>query len=270
MPEGPPAALPVAKITDRFLAYLIDTLPFGIGYFLSAGFLIGVVGRLPNAPGSWRELAACWLGLYVLYHTLGNRAGSTLGKALMGLRVVSIKDAAPPDLAKSAARAFGLLLSTPFNLGFLWAFADKDSRTWHDKLAGTMVVEARPKTASESRLTALAAFVSLGALLVVAVLAQRLRPTRADAEAVVRAQQGLQVLASIEEKYKAANGEYTKSLADLASASGDAAQFKNAMMDLFEPRQFRIAATSTGYTLSGRALDRHRSVVTLSGPVSAR
>ena len=211
MGEGQTATAPLAKITDRFLAYLIDTLPFGIAYYLSAGYLIAVAGRLSNAPGSWREVAACWLALYLLYHTLGNRAGATLGKALMGVRVVSVKDGAPPGLARSAARACGLLLSTPFNLAFLWAFVDQDSRTWHDKLAGTVVVEGRPKTASESRATALAAFVSLGALLVVAMLAHRLQPTREDMQAVARAQDGLQVLARIEEQYKAANGEYTKS-----------------------------------------------------------
>ena len=42
------------------------------------------------------------------------------------------------------------------------------------------------------------------------------------------------------------------------------------MMELFDPGQFRIAASSTSYALSGRALDRHRSIVTLSGPASGR
>ena len=266
MVESAPAARAVAKITDRFLAYLIDTIPFGVGYYVSAGFLIGVAGRLPNTPASWNRMAALWLALYVLYHALGNRAGATLGKALMGLRVVSVKDGAAPGAARSAVRALGLILSTPFNLGFLWALFDGESRTWHDKLAGTMVVEARPKSAAESRATALAAFGTLAGILVVGVLAHRLRPSAADAQAVERAREGLQILARIEDQCKAANGEYTRSLADLAEASGDPEQFKAAMLQLFDPAHFAIAASSTSYTLTGRARDRRRSLVSLTGP----
>ena len=44
-------------------------------------------------------------------------------------------------------------------------------------------------------------------------------------------------------------------------------QFKSAMGDLFDPHQFKIAASDTRYAISARAKDRRRTVVTLSGPL---
>ena len=66
--------------------------------------------------------------------------GQTLGKMIIGIKVVSENDMAP-----SASMAFlrwtGYMLSLlPFAAGFLWSAVDKDHDAWHDKLALTKVV----------------------------------------------------------------------------------------------------------------------------------
>ena len=66
--------------------------------------------------------------------------GQTLGKMIIGIKVVSENDMAP-----SASMAFlrwtGYMLSLlPFAAGFLWSAVDKDHDAWHDKLALTRVV----------------------------------------------------------------------------------------------------------------------------------
>jgi len=66
--------------------------------------------------------------------------GQTLGKMIIGIKVVSENNMAP-----SASMAFlrwtGYLLSLlPFAAGFLWSAVDKDHDAWHDKLALTKVV----------------------------------------------------------------------------------------------------------------------------------
>lgn len=266
MNEEAAAPPSLAKITDRFLAYLLDTVPFGVGYHASSIYLISIAGRLPDEPASRFKLACSWMALYVVYHAVGNMAGGTIGKALMGLRVAG-PDWDRPSALRSAARAMGLLLSTPLNIGFLWAFVDRDSRTWHDLLAGTRVVEVRPKTQSESLVTALASLVTLFGLAVVSVWAQGLAPTPEDLEAIARAQQGLLVLAEVQERHKADLGSYTNSLADLAVASGDVAQFKAAMGQLFDPERFVLAASESRFSISARARDRRRTTVTLNGPL---
>ncbi len=265
MDEQVPASPSLAKITDRFLAYLLDTVPFGVGYHASAIYLIDVTHRLPES--SRFKLGVAWVGLYVLYHAVGNVLGGTVGKALMGLRLAG-PDGDRPSFGRSALRAFGLLLSTPMNAGFLWAFLDRDSRTWHDLMAGTRVVETRPKTRAEALTTALASLVTLAGLLVVSLWANGLRPSSADLDAVARAQQGLAVLAEVQESFKATHGAYTNSLAELAVASGDVAQFKAAMGELFDPEKFLIAASETRYSITARARDRRRTPVSYSGPAA--
>lgn len=268
MDQQQPASPSLAKITDRFLAYLIDTVPFGVGYHASLIYLVHVSRRLPDAQSTWLQLAGAWAALYVAYHAAGNLAGCTIGKALMGLRIATA-DGSAPGFFRSVVRAVGLLISTPLNLGFLWSFVDKESRTWHDLLAGTRVVEARPKTRAESLLTAVASLVTLVGLGVVSVWAQGLRPTPADLEAIGRAQQGLEVLGEVQERYHAAHGTYSQSLAELAVASGDVEQFKSALRQLFDPAQFRLSSSDASYVISARALDRRRTVMTLSGPAEA-
>lgn len=67
--------------------------------------------------------------------------GITPGKAALGLRVVRT-DGEPPGLVTMLVRdMFGKYVSGfIFGLGWLWAVFDRDRQTWHDKVAGTVVV----------------------------------------------------------------------------------------------------------------------------------
>lgn len=255
-----------AKLTDRFLAYLIDTLPFAAGYSLSLVLLVARWRILPDAPGTWRKFLWAWIGVYVAYHWIGNMAGATIGKWAMGVRVRR-RDGARLGAVRSLVRAAGLLASTPaLNLGFLWAFVQAESRTWHDLLAGSVVVEARRKSPAESLLNAVVSFILLAGILAGTWWLYVLRPTPSDLEAVAKARAGLRILAQIEEQYRAAHGTYTERLADLAVGSGDVGQFREALRDLYDPRHFRITAGRDHFILSARAKDRRGTVVSLRGP----
>jgi uncharacterized RDD family membrane protein YckC len=73
--------------------------------------------------------------------------GQTPGKSLLGLRLVTVKGK-KVNIWRATLRYAGYYLSTlPFLLGFLWVLADDHRQTWHDKIAGTIVVyswAARP------------------------------------------------------------------------------------------------------------------------------
>jgi uncharacterized RDD family membrane protein YckC len=59
------------------------------------------------------------------------------------MKVVDHATGAAPDWKASLARSLFTLVSyAVLFLGFLWAFVDKESRCWHDLIAGTMVVSA--------------------------------------------------------------------------------------------------------------------------------
>ena len=66
--------------------------------------------------------------------------GATVGKWLLGLRVVRA-DGNPPTFLRSLIRFVGYGLSAiVFFLGYIWVLFDNERRAWHDELAGTWVV----------------------------------------------------------------------------------------------------------------------------------
>lgn len=260
-----PAEARVARFSDRFVAYLLDTVPFGVGAVATVWAWGGPLAR-PLDADSMSRIAAAWATAAVFYQFLGNAAGGGVGKRLMGLRVLRM-DGEPIGPGRALARALGWLLSTPLcNFGFLVALLRADSRALHDLLAGTVVVEAYPKQRGEGAMLFLA-----GALLAVALFAGNVwltftRPTPSDLLAVARAREGLAVLAQVQAAHKEKYGSYTNDLAAMAQVSGDAAQFDAALSELFDRSSLRIEAGNIGYRMSARAKDRRRTLLTLKGP----
>lgn len=88
--------------------------------------------------------------LIIAFYYVGQWAltGATVGKWLLGLRVVRA-DGNPPTIARSLIRFVGYGLSAiVFFLGFIWVLFDEERRAWHDELAGTWVVydfQQRPR-----------------------------------------------------------------------------------------------------------------------------
>lgn len=73
--------------------------------------------------------------------------GTTFGGIVCGIRGVRV-DGKPMDLTVAAVRHLASWFSAlPGFLGFFWAAWDPEGRTWHDKIAGTVVVRvAQPES----------------------------------------------------------------------------------------------------------------------------
>jgi uncharacterized RDD family membrane protein YckC len=70
--------------------------------------------------------------------------GATPGMQLFGLRLVRA-DGSPAGLRRSVVRAGAMVLSIgALGAGFLAARRDPSARTWHDRLAGTVVTTPPP------------------------------------------------------------------------------------------------------------------------------
>ncbi len=68
--------------------------------------------------------------------------GATPGKMLISAKIVSVRTGGEPSTGQLLGRFLGYLVSLlPFCLGFIWIAFDKRKQGWHDKLAGTVVVE---------------------------------------------------------------------------------------------------------------------------------
>jgi uncharacterized RDD family membrane protein YckC len=140
----------------RALAGAIDVVPFAAGGFALAHALVRAAA-LPAPPTGLDGLldlvarervivlsvtAAVALALGV-YETLAHAlAGATLGKRLLGLRLVG-PDGARPSMARSAARtALAVASVAALGLGVLLAYFTRSGRALHDLVARTWVIEA--------------------------------------------------------------------------------------------------------------------------------
>ena len=83
----------------------------------------------------------------------GGARGQTLGKRALRIRVVDFPTGGAIGFGRGVLRYFARYLSgIPLGLGYLWMLQEREKRTWHDKLVGTVVVpvDAYPVRATDS------------------------------------------------------------------------------------------------------------------------
>ena len=256
------------KFSDRFIAYAIDLFPFLIAWAASVWITIVTLGKGEFSPQYLQKLGWVWVGVVFLYQFAGNLLGGTIGKRLMGLRVVR-RDGTSLGFLRAFLRAVGYLLSTPFcNFGFILALFNAENRALDDMISGALVVETRRKNTAEAAILFLGAACAAIVVFGGNIFLQLDAPLPSDTLAVEKAREGLKILANVEEAHKAQNGRYTSSLSDLAQASGDVEEFRKAMLVIFQPDLFRIELGMKGdYRISAAAKDRKKTRVSIVGPV---
>jgi uncharacterized RDD family membrane protein YckC len=128
--DGPSG--PRAGFWRRFAAKLIDGLILSIvDVILAAIFSRGGV----------------YYGLSLIinygYYTYmeGRPQGQTLGKMALGIRVYDFARGGPIGYGRAFVRQIAQILSAVvLLLGYLWMLWDREKQTWHDKIAGSVVV----------------------------------------------------------------------------------------------------------------------------------
>ena len=151
-PQPAPFPMPVilpghryADLGQRVAAWLLDslvnTLLFGCAYTLAMG------GALVGAAEGELLLVLITLAAAAYWIVPTALSGQTLGKRAVGVRVVN-KHGGPPGFVRSSVRFLGMMLESALAtfliglIGLLNPLWDRDKQTWHDKLAGTYVVDA--------------------------------------------------------------------------------------------------------------------------------
>ena len=141
-----------AGLLKRWLASLIDYVPIAI--------VIGLWVTEMAYQSSYFSVVTVGVGVAILSYLVFLlwlwSDGVSPVKRLLGLEVVSKLDGSYVGFWKMVQReVVGKSLSgLVFGLGFLWAIWDKDGQTWHDKMAGTVVVQRRqrqPAAAADAR-----------------------------------------------------------------------------------------------------------------------
>jgi uncharacterized RDD family membrane protein YckC len=125
----------------RALAAFIDGTVFflvQVSYGALAALIFGVtVGEAWTlAPLLW-TFTLLFAGVYTA--VLHAYSGQTVGKLLMGVRVVAL-DGEPPSIGPAILRYLAYFVSLAvFGIGFLMAGLRRDKRALHDLIAGTCV-----------------------------------------------------------------------------------------------------------------------------------
>ncbi len=117
-------ALPRAGFWERMSAAFLDVIIVAILSAFVGGLPLGFLVALAYFAGMWT-----W-------------KGTTIGGIVLNLKVVRL-DAQPVTFAVALVRGLASALSAiVFFVGFLWIVMDRDKQTWHDKIAGTVVVRS--------------------------------------------------------------------------------------------------------------------------------
>jgi uncharacterized RDD family membrane protein YckC len=151
--EGPAPGLRYAGFGVRTLAYLIDSLVLGAAVALAAiplgGFTRdgtttitsnGTVTTVPTANPSLQLFGI--LAGAVYFAIAWGFFARTLGMRALRLQVLRASDGGHIGIGRALLRYLGLLVSfTCAFLGVIWVALDPRRQGWHDKMAGTFVVQ---------------------------------------------------------------------------------------------------------------------------------
>jgi uncharacterized RDD family membrane protein YckC len=125
------ASGPRAGFGRRLVAALVDGIVYAVVYFILFAFL---------SEGAAYGLALLFSLVYLTYLE-GSPSGQTVGKKLLGIRVIDFATGGPIGYGRAFLRWLGRILSSiPLYLGYLWMLWDKEKQTWHDKIANCVVV----------------------------------------------------------------------------------------------------------------------------------
>ncbi|PKN82430.1 MAG: hypothetical protein CVU47_03145 [Chloroflexi bacterium HGW-Chloroflexi-9] len=126
----------LAGLFARFVANIIDGIALWGVLVVAFGFV--AAGDAGAALGLLVLIGAFVGWIYLL------AKGVTPGKAALGLRVRKTSGDVPGLVTMLLREWIAKYVSAlVLYLGYLWAIFDKDRQSWHDKIAGTVVVKVR-------------------------------------------------------------------------------------------------------------------------------
>ncbi len=134
-----PNGFGTASLPQRFLTVLIDQ--FGMFVFMILVMIplvtIDLILETHIVEGT-TDLVLSWFNMLLYYVIFESTSGRTLGKLIVGTRVVA-EDGTRPSLKKILGRT--LIRFIPFEP---FSFFGSSDSGWHDRWSGTRVVRTRP------------------------------------------------------------------------------------------------------------------------------
>lgn len=249
-----------AGVTERFVALLIDWGVVFIPYQLL--LVLALRWIRPDLDQLYWLLAGVNIP-FILYETVFTSGGRvTLGKLLVGIRVVNKNTGEPLSLMRAFARAIGYYVSAAILMcGFLLAFIDSEHRALQDFMAGSVVVQARKKSWGEKTVLSLAGFILMVSFAGYFYSQIFGAGSFTQQRLISRARAHLEKIGYLEEVHRMNFGYYTNDLLRLSLLSGDPVQFQRDTHEVLDRKGFRIGVGPKGYKISARAKDVRKTPV---------
>ncbi len=260
--------LPLAPVTAgfnaRFIAYVIDSLPFLFAAYwsLNAAVKNGVIVYTPGNEIKWKIM---WAAAYVVYETLLTcRGRATVGKLIMGLRVRT-KEGGDLSFGRALLRALAYFLSSvTLNLGYLLALFTPKKRALHDYIAGTRVISLKERGDLANTLI-LALSWGLMAIFVGSWLSQTvLRMTPSEKRQIFAAYRTVSKLGKLEQIYNKKEGHYTNDLKSLADLTGNVNAVRAELYRTIDPATLVISSNGRDYEIKAKARNWRKTEVQVS------
>lgn len=145
VPQTPQEQVVYAGFWRRLGAILVDGLILLSVSFIMSVFFGGVSTTSSSVGYGLTGIPALiFNGLVIFYYVFFvGKFGQTLGKMALKIKIVKIGTNEAPGYLKAFLREFvGRLLSfLVLFIGYFWMLWDPQKQTWHDKIAGTVVVK---------------------------------------------------------------------------------------------------------------------------------
>ncbi len=142
-PDNPDTAMP--PLVDAGAG--TNPAPTEFCRFERAGFWVRVAATmidflLIGVISAFLGIGVSFPFFLLLYHVgMWSWKATTIGGIVFGLKIVRL-DGRPTDFSVALIRSLFSIISAVFFLfGFFWAGWDKEKQSWHDKIAGTVIVK---------------------------------------------------------------------------------------------------------------------------------
>ena len=261
---------PQAYFSERFLAYVLDAMPFLLMVYAILYWLVtrGGVHYSESLELKWKLIMAGVYAIYVMIFSSGGRV--SFGKWLLGIRVRALDGVSPIGLPQAFLRTvFYFINNMTLNIGFLMVFVTPLGRGLHDYVGGSRVVRVREKGDFAYGLIFALAWGVFGMLGASTYYAVFIKPSPDDAAHIQAARVELEKLSYLEDLHKTQYGAYTDDLARLALLSGDVDGFRKDMLLAISPDEtqpFEIGIAPDKYTFSAHARDKKHTRIIKVGP----
>lgn len=254
----------IAGFNERFLAYLIDTLPFVLLTYTTFTFAVKynyIVFTQKNET-VWKLL---WIALFILYEiifTSGNRR--TLGKKIMGIRVLK-KDGSYPTVFSAFFRVTGYFISSfILNLGYIMAAFTPNKRALHDYMAGTIVVRTKSKTSAQETLILILSWAFIAFFVGSWINRTVIKISPYEKKQIEAARRTVNKIARLEEIHYRKYGFYTNDIRRLAALTGNVKAVRYEISKTLAPDSLSIASDGKVYIIKARAKNWRKTKVEIS------